>query len=201
MCKETFTVCKSDVSHCCRGRLFPLTNMESSSHVDGSSSPQSMLDSIGQCASAINVLRQNLLILIELQLNGWMSIFSAFNALPSANAVMQACCDFEVRSDSVELFLFLTETGVTDRRDNRIIPRKIWRNIDATCGCRCCTLYNFIALTPVPAIDIFKRALNLRNTVREVRACFVLQSKRETVFIDVFRLLWPFVSNHVSRHK
>ena len=72
MCKETFTMCKPDVSHCSRSRLFPFTNMELSSHVnDGTlvSNPCSTaLDSAE--ASAISVLRQTLLFLVELQLNG-----------------------------------------------------------------------------------------------------------------------------------
>ena len=46
-------------------------------------------------ASAINALRQSLLILVELQLKGSISIISAFNTLDGANAVMQACCDLK----------------------------------------------------------------------------------------------------------
>ena len=70
MCKETFRVCQPNVSHCCRGRLFSLTNIEPSTHVDDDrSSSQSMFNSIGQCVSFChNVLRQTLRILVELQL-------------------------------------------------------------------------------------------------------------------------------------
>ena len=51
MCKETFAVCKPDISHCCRSRL-PLTNIDLPSHFDdGSSSSQSMFNGIGQCVS------------------------------------------------------------------------------------------------------------------------------------------------------
>ena len=49
-------------------------------------------------------------------------------------------------SDPVVLFLFLTETGITDRHNDCIIPRKSWRKIDTTCGCRNSLLYNTIAL-------------------------------------------------------
>ena len=43
---------ETDVSHCCGGRLVPLTIFELSSHVNGgSSSSQSMFNSIGQCVS------------------------------------------------------------------------------------------------------------------------------------------------------
>ena len=71
----------------------------------------------------------------------------------------------------MELSLFLTETGVSDLHDDCIVPRKLWRKIDVTCGCRCCIFYNAIAFAQVSDISIFTRALNLRNTVREVRAC------------------------------
>ena len=43
---------KCDVSHCCRSRFLPLTNIELSSHAnDGSSCSQYMSNSVGQCAS------------------------------------------------------------------------------------------------------------------------------------------------------
>ena len=71
MREKSFAICEPDVSHCCKSRFFPLTNIELSSHV------YDMLDSMGQC-----VLLQSLLILVELQLNGWINILAAFSALP-----------------------------------------------------------------------------------------------------------------------
>ena len=51
-CKETFSICEPDVPHCCRNRFLPLAIIELSSHVDdGSSSSQSMFNSVGQCVS------------------------------------------------------------------------------------------------------------------------------------------------------
>ena len=54
--------------------------------------------------------------------------------------------------------------------DNCIAPSKIWRKVNATCGCRCCILYDSIAFTQVSNTSIFKRALNLRDTVWEIRS-------------------------------
>ena len=122
---------------------------------------------------------------------GEKSIFSAISALPSARAVIQACCDLKfwvIPSSCSCSWQKLPSLIVATTASFQ--EREIWRNIDDTWGCRCCILYNKIALTQVSDTSIFKRVLALRNTVWEI-VVFALRSKRETVC----------VSNHVSHRK
>ena len=53
--------------------------------------------------------------LVELQLNGWMSIFSAFSGFTKSPGCDTSLLRFEVLNDSVDLLLFLAGADVTDQ--------------------------------------------------------------------------------------